>query len=767
MRPSKRSDLTSAVLPAIILVAVATGVSAANDSPATLADQSTVVRYKEESVQWTPHSVSVIAAEEFEDTYRRDLEDLESRVPGMIVDRMNTTPRGAAIALRGLGSNHAAKSFDPAVAVKVDGVYVGTHTGRLQVLFDFERIEVTRGPNGARDGNPNLTGSIDIRRAKPTGEMGLRVRASAGIDDRMEADVIFDFPIAEGLNGKISAFRRDGGGAYMKNVLNDRDENTEDYTFLSAALAWDWNDNLALQYTYDFERSDEASPALLNISAPADLLCATTASLPYPNCRRGIGNPELDSLKTTAQNYSNDRSFDGDYHTLRLDLELAGHQFTSITGHRRTEETSAMDMDASNADFYHLNQHQEYDQFCQEFRLERQWSDRLSYQIGAYFLNTEYEIFQEERQILKQLGDAGFSAGRAAGEIQELRSKQKSNLRSAFASATYVLNDQWTADVAARWTDVDRDFEHSPSRIRLGNALSPLRTLIVGTETSKEFLMSGGLAYKVDEEAMIYMRYSEGFLPGGFDENAMSAVAGNSYGAQTTRGAEIGLKSDWWDDRLRVNLAYYRTDLNNKVERFDAMVNGGQIESLLDNIAEVEIAGWEAEVTTIPLEMENLEIRLMYSHINGDYNNYLVPDIANPGATIDLSNLTSAYAPDENLFASAVYSFPYGPGIFRTYAGYRLINDYQTNPILEEADVKIWTAWDVSISYEWEEWVFRLFSNNVKNKEYIQNARQIRQTDILPVAAGRTSVPTLITFTEYNQPRYTGLEVIFTPSLDK
>jgi iron complex outermembrane receptor protein len=151
MRARKRTDLTSAVLPAIILAAVSTGVSSADDSPAALAEQSTVVRYKEEPVQWTPHSVSVIEADEIEATYRRDLENLESRVPGMIVDRMHATPRGAAIALRGLGSNDAAKSFDPAVAVKVDGVYVGTHTGRLQVLFDFDQIEVTRGPNGARD----------------------------------------------------------------------------------------------------------------------------------------------------------------------------------------------------------------------------------------------------------------------------------------------------------------------------------------------------------------------------------------------------------------------------------------------------------------------------------------------------------------------------------------------------------------------------------------------------------------------------------------
>ena len=102
---------------------------------------------EEREVQWTPHSVTVLTREELESGFKRDLEDIESIVPGLIVDRMNTTPRGAAIALRGLGSSGASKAFDPAVAVNIDGVYVGTHTNRLQVLFDFEQIEVVRSPN--------------------------------------------------------------------------------------------------------------------------------------------------------------------------------------------------------------------------------------------------------------------------------------------------------------------------------------------------------------------------------------------------------------------------------------------------------------------------------------------------------------------------------------------------------------------------------------------------------------------------------------------
>ena len=342
---------------------------------------------EEREVQWTPHSVTVLTREELESGFKRDLEDIESIVPGLIVDRMNTTPRGAAIALRGLGSSGASKAFDPAVAVNIDGVYVGTHTNRLQVLFDFEQIEVVRSPN-TFEGNPNLSGSINIERTKPTGELDVDVRASVGIDDRREMDAVINFPILDSLSGKVAVFWKDKGGEYMKNVYRARDENTEDYSLASVTLNWAFRDLFEATYTYDSETSDETTPAILNISAPTDQLCSTTTNTPFPNCRRGFQNPELDSLRLTAQNYSNEREYEGDHHTLKVTFDALGHDFVAITGYRDTEEVMDMDLDASNSDFYHVQQDQTYEQFSQELTMRGEWRENLDYAAGVYYLDT-------------------------------------------------------------------------------------------------------------------------------------------------------------------------------------------------------------------------------------------------------------------------------------------------------------------------------------------------------------------------------------------
>jgi outer membrane receptor for ferrienterochelin and colicin len=97
------------ILTTLLIVCITTQVTAEEEPQ--LAELQSDIRHEDESVQWLPYSVSVLTGEQLEATYRRDLEEIESMVPGLIIDRMNTTPRGAAIALRGLGSSGASKGF--------------------------------------------------------------------------------------------------------------------------------------------------------------------------------------------------------------------------------------------------------------------------------------------------------------------------------------------------------------------------------------------------------------------------------------------------------------------------------------------------------------------------------------------------------------------------------------------------------------------------------------------------------------------------------
>jgi iron complex outermembrane receptor protein len=95
-----------------------------------LADASTNIRYRNETAKWVPESVTILTTEDLNNTRVARLEDLEGMAPSLIIDSLSGTPQSAAISILGIGSNETSRNFEPAVALTIDGVYVGTHASQ-------------------------------------------------------------------------------------------------------------------------------------------------------------------------------------------------------------------------------------------------------------------------------------------------------------------------------------------------------------------------------------------------------------------------------------------------------------------------------------------------------------------------------------------------------------------------------------------------------------------------------------------------------------
>jgi|TARA_B110000240_G_C13469093_1_gene440108 iron complex outermembrane receptor protein len=148
----------------------------------------------------------------------------------------------------------------------------------MQVLFDFEQIEVARGPQGTLEGAPNLGGTIHLKRRKPTGSFDLDLRTSFGENNLKEFDVAINFPITQSIAGKVTQTAKRNGGDYINNVTVDRRENEEDRSASAIALLATFGDNLTAHYIYDTEDDDSDTPALLNISTSSDQLCMVVST---------------------------------------------------------------------------------------------------------------------------------------------------------------------------------------------------------------------------------------------------------------------------------------------------------------------------------------------------------------------------------------------------------------------------------------------------------------------------------------------------------
>jgi iron complex outermembrane receptor protein len=211
--------------------------------------------------------VTALNDEMIEQRFSRDLLDLGSIAPNLIVDPIlgNGT---AAISIRGIQLNDVEKSFDPPVGVFLDGVYLASTTGALLTVYDAQTIEVLRGPQGTLFGRNTIGGLMHIQRNRPTGEWGGKFSATYGRYEQLDFKGVVNLPgmFDNTFKSKL-AFVRLGGGGYFRNVTRDRREGDNDLIMISPQLQWDPNENLSLNLAYDYIR--DRTPTRLQCPRPA------------------------------------------------------------------------------------------------------------------------------------------------------------------------------------------------------------------------------------------------------------------------------------------------------------------------------------------------------------------------------------------------------------------------------------------------------------------------------------------------------------------
>ncbi len=137
----------------------------------------------------------------------------------------------------------------------------------------------------------------------------------------------------------------------------------------------------------------------------------------------------------------------------------------------------------------------------------------------------------------------------------------------------------------------------------------------------------------------------------------------------------------------------------------------------------------------------------------------------------DLIGISLTRVNEDSFSLSSGYSWNYGPGSVVVHATYRWHSDYDSNQVVPDTLVRIATVhnsgiWNASIRYEWNEWQFKLFSRNLKDQRHLQNANNISADYVASVDPATPNLPArLFTYSEYNQPRYTGFQITYTPDL--
>ncbi|QXQ07114.1 TonB-dependent receptor [Sphingosinicellaceae bacterium] len=636
-----------AATPTTQQAALATAPSVAQD---TVGDIVVTARQRSETLSTTPVSVSAITPATLEATNALTIQDIAGMVPNVIIQPVGAGPSAAAISIRGISFADIEKSFDPAVGVLIDGVFIGTNTGQLLDFFDIASLEVLRGPQGTLFGRNTIGGVINIRRSRPTGELGGKAEVTFGSYGLFEAKGVVNVPIIKDILALKMFESHTHLDGYYRNVTTgnrEPDGTSDNYGFaLQLTPTPDFNALLTVE-------KQTATGRTINLasSTTGDFVCV---GAPANECNLGS-----DSLYKTFAQFDNTTHYRSPAVTLELNYDLSDDfHLVSISAWRKDNELFRQDFDGTSIPFYETVRDQQYRQITQEFRLSGKITDKLDFVSGLYYFDSKYENHQTT-----------FLGPLLGGNTVNQFAAQSSKSYAAYGDVNWAFLPRFRLTVGGRYTKDKKTFDNN----------FPGAFDVSASQKWSKFTPKASVDFRPNDHLMVYASYARGYRAGGFNGRATSiATSQTPYDPETVDSYEGGLKTQLLDRRVSLNIAGFYSKYDNKQESIIRRTPPGSPntnETIVSNAASAIIKGVEADITAKPLH--GLTLTASAGYLKSNYKDFLT---LNPLtlAPIDLSGLDLTFNPTLTASAGATYAIPTSFGDLTMSTNFRHISRYFT-----------------------------------------------------------------------------------------
>lgn len=578
---------------------------------------------REQNMQDIGIAVSAFNADQIRDLGIKSADEIGSSISGVQV--YNFRGKGApSFVVRGIGTQDFAPNSSPTAAVYLDEVYLGSNVISGFQVFDVDRVEVLKGPQGTLFGRNTTGGAVSYTTKRPTSETEAYLDLGIENYDTVSADFAAGGGLTQEINYRLAGRYSDQSeGYYTNNWSEDMNPFPNSPRYFNPQSNIGKDKNWALRMLLDYEISDTVQ-ALLNIhggSRDADTLpvtpigftqipgaagtCQATATggaVSDPRfCGDSFGYSDTDGdVYTVSNDFVGSTEEDNIGTSLNIVAELDAFTLTSITAFEQVGKTSFADNDG--APWLELNQIRDidYDQISQEVRLSRV-ADSLMWMIGLYGSKDNVD------QVF--CGDLNPLIG--LGTECRLDFEQTTDTYAIYGHSEYSFSDKWKLTAGLRYTQEKRDF-YSKSTITIPG----VGEIIVnfGTTPEDQALIdeskswsnvSGKLAmdYQLSDDVLMYLSYSRGFKSGGFDGDfAFIRKQLEPYDQEIVSSYEFGWKTMLAQNSLRFNGAVFYYDYQDPQVRVQQVSDANLPYNQLINLKNGKVKGLEMELLWKPTD---------------------------------------------------------------------------------------------------------------------------------------------------------------------
>ena len=638
--------------------------------------------------------------------------DVIAQTPGLSFGTPTGEGNNASLTLRGVGLSDFNDNNEGPVAVYVDEVYVSALSGVTFQLFDIERIEVLRGPQGTLYGRNTTGGLMHFLSARPTEETEGYLDLTVAENSQYKVEGVISGALADTVQGRLSLAHNEHDGYVNNRGPGRNDPNSTDNNAARLQLAWQATDSVDILLNAHGSKNDADMGAwqheatyspdggVTSVALPGDLDVYGTC----PGCdafgyRDDDGDP-------WAGAYDRDGDLVIENQGGSVNLEWTGDDmtFTSITALETFERFYEEDTDASPAKIVHNTYDAEIDQFTQELRLGGV-SGGLNWLAGAYYYD--------------QKTDGGFQIDASGIDyiIGDANYDQETKSWSLFGQLEYALSDYWSVLAGLRYTDEERELDYLS--VDLNGLLPPeANTMFAYDEDISNDNVTGKLEldWRPADGVLLYGSValgvkSAGFNTGLLDETGLFGMTVRDdvpYAEEELTSYELGVKTDLFGGLSRLNASAFYYDYSD-FQAF-AFVNLNQVIFNTD----ATITGMELEFVTNPVD--GLDIMLGASVLDTEAKD--IP--LNDGSGISRDR-EMTLSPEFALNGLVRYEWEALSGFVATQLDFKYQDetffDLQNHPI---SAMDSYAVWNARLSYRTsdDKWSVTGFVNNLADEEY-------------------------------------------------